>query len=41
VELTEAGQAVATELVRRHRLLELFLTQSMPMDVLAISLASP
>ena len=29
VELTEAGQAVATELVRRHRLLELFLTQIM------------
>ena len=29
VELTEADQAVATELVRRHRLLELFLTQIM------------
>lgn len=34
VELTEAGQAIATELVRRHRLLELFLTQIMgfPLD---------
>jgi DtxR family transcriptional regulator, Mn-dependent transcriptional regulator len=29
VELTEAGQAMATELVRRHRLLELFLVQVM------------
>lgn len=27
VELTEAGQAMASELVRRHRLLELFLVQ--------------
>ncbi len=27
VELTEMGQAMATELVRRHRLLELFLLQ--------------
>src|ERR1700726_4519078 len=34
VELTEAGQAMATELVRRHRLLELFLMQIMgfPLD---------
>jgi DtxR family Mn-dependent transcriptional regulator len=29
VELTETGQATATELVRRHRLLELFLVQVM------------
>lgn len=29
VELTEAGQAMATELVRRHRLLELFLVHIM------------
>ncbi|MGO8946978.1 MAG: metal-dependent transcriptional regulator [Ktedonobacterales bacterium] len=29
VELTEVGQAIATELVRRHRLLELFLLQIM------------
>lgn len=29
VELTEVGQAIATELVRRHRLLELFLVQIM------------
>ena len=29
VELTEAGYAMATELVRRHRLLELFLIQIM------------
>src|SRR5712692_11482815 len=29
VELTEAGRAMATELVRRHRLLELFLVQIM------------
>ena len=29
VELTETGQAMATELVRRHRLLELFLVQIM------------
>ncbi len=29
VELTRAGQAMATELVRRHRLLELFLVQIM------------
>lgn len=34
VELTEVGQAVATELVRRHRLLELFLVHIMgfPLD---------
>ncbi len=34
VELTEVGQAMATELVRRHRLLELFLVQIMdfPLD---------
>ena len=34
VELTEAGQAIAAELVRRHRLLELFLVQVMgfPLD---------
>ncbi len=34
VELTEAGQVMATGLVRRHRLLELFLTQIMrfPLD---------
>jgi DtxR family Mn-dependent transcriptional regulator len=34
VELTEAGQQMATELVRRHRLLELFLVQVMgfPLD---------
>src|SRR6266568_8022201 len=34
VELTEAGQAMATELVRRHRLLELFLVHVMgfPLD---------
>src|SRR5436309_5160681 len=34
VELTEAGQVMATELVRRHRLLELFLVQIMcfPLD---------
>ncbi len=34
VELTEAGYSMATELVRRHRLLELFLTQIMgfPLD---------
>ena len=34
VELTETGQAMATELVRRHRLLELFLVQIMgfPLD---------
>ncbi len=34
VELTAAGQIMATELVRRHRLLELFLTQIMgfPLD---------
>jgi len=34
VELTEAGQGTATELVRRHRLLELFLVQIMgfPLD---------
>src|SRR5438876_2494834 len=34
VELTEAGQVMATELVRRHRLLELFLMQIMcfPLD---------
>src|SRR5713226_2172271 len=34
VELTAAGQVIATELVRRHRLLELFLTQIMgfPLD---------
>jgi len=34
VELTEAGQGMATELVRRHRLLELFLVQVMgfPLD---------
>ncbi len=34
VELTEAGHVIATELVRRHRLLELFLTQIMgfPLD---------
>jgi DtxR family Mn-dependent transcriptional regulator len=34
VELTEAGQMMATELVRRHRLLELFLVQVMgfPLD---------
>lgn len=34
VELTEAGHVTATELVRRHRLLELFLTQIMqfPLD---------
>ena len=34
VELTEAGRALATELVRRHRLLELFLVQVMgfPLD---------
>lgn len=34
VELTEAGLMMATELVRRHRLLELFLVQSMgfPLD---------
>src|SRR5712692_268784 len=33
-ELTEAGRAMATELVRRHRLLELFLVQIMgfPLD---------
>src|SRR5260370_31542041 len=29
VELTEAGQQIATELVRRHRLLELFLVHVM------------
>ena len=29
VELTETGQAMATELVRRHRLLELFLVRVM------------
>jgi DtxR family Mn-dependent transcriptional regulator len=34
VELTESGLMMATELVRRHRLLELFLVQSMgfPLD---------
>src|SRR2546425_3115232 len=34
VELTETGQAMATELVRRHRLLELFLVRVMgfPLD---------
>src|SRR5260370_37634161 len=34
VELTEAGQAMATELVRRHGLRELFLVRSMcfPLD---------
>ncbi len=34
VELTEPGLMMATELVRRHRLLELFLVQSMgfPLD---------
>ena len=34
VELTEAGQAIAAELVRRHRLLELFLVRVMgfPLD---------
>jgi DtxR family transcriptional regulator, Mn-dependent transcriptional regulator len=34
VELTETGQPLATELVRRHRLLELFLVQIMgfPLD---------
>ena len=34
VELTEAGQQMASELVRRHRLLELFLVQVMgfPLD---------
>jgi DtxR family Mn-dependent transcriptional regulator len=34
VELTESGLLMATELVRRHRLLELFLVQSMgfPLD---------
>ena len=34
VELTDAGQAIATELVRRHRLLELFLVHVMgfPLD---------
>jgi DtxR family Mn-dependent transcriptional regulator len=34
VELTESGQAMATELVRRHRLLELFLVDVMgfPLD---------
>ena len=34
VELTEAGRAMATELVRRHRLLELFLVQiiGFPLD---------
>src|SRR6266436_6929682 len=34
VELTDAGQAMATELIRRHRLLELFLVQIMgfPLD---------
>jgi DtxR family Mn-dependent transcriptional regulator len=34
VELTEAGQGMATKLVRRHRLLELFLVQIMrfPLD---------
>ena len=34
VELTDAGLLMATELVRRHRLLELFLVQSMgfPLD---------
>ena len=34
VELSEAGQAMATELVRRHRLLELFLVHVMgfPLD---------
>src|SRR5258708_38448655 len=34
VELTEAGHAMATELVSRHRLLELFLVQIMgfPLD---------
>ena len=34
VELTEAGRAMASELVRRHRLLELFLVQIMgfPLD---------
>lgn len=34
VELTETGHAMAAELVRRHRLLELFLTQIMgfPLD---------
>jgi DtxR family Mn-dependent transcriptional regulator len=34
VELTETGQQMATELVRRHRLLELFLVQVMgfPLD---------
>lgn len=34
VELTESGLVMATELVRRHRLLELFLVQSMgfPLD---------
>src|SRR3989442_8765910 len=34
VELTEAGRAMAAELVRRHRLLELFLVQIMgfPLD---------
>src|SRR5438128_7771884 len=34
VELTEAGEVMAAELVRRHRLLELFLTQLMgfPLD---------
>src|SRR5216683_5138181 len=34
VELTDAGQAMATELIRRHRLLELFLVRIMgfPLD---------
>ena len=34
IELTETGRVMATELVRRHRLLELFLTQfmSFPLD---------
>ncbi len=34
VELTETGRVMATELVRRHRLLELFLVQTMgfPLD---------
>ena len=36
VELTETGQAMATELVRRHRLLELFLVQIMGFPLEAV-----
>jgi DtxR family transcriptional regulator, Mn-dependent transcriptional regulator len=37
VELTETGQTIATELVRRHRLLELFLVQIMDFPFEAVN----